>query len=127
MVPDEGIEPPTFGLQNRCSTAELIRRRANPRGIGYQHKAGLAICFCTLNKKGPAKAGPFSSVWAFAAYSPAKMSRSLVSGRKIRPMTKVMSATTIGYQRPAKISPEAATMAKAVGGRKPPNQPLPIW
>jgi hypothetical protein len=25
-VPDEGIEPPTFGLQNRCSTAELIRR-----------------------------------------------------------------------------------------------------
>ena len=25
MVPDEGIEPPTFGLQNRCSTAELIR------------------------------------------------------------------------------------------------------
>jgi hypothetical protein len=28
MVPDEGIEPPTFGLQNRCSTAELIRRAA---------------------------------------------------------------------------------------------------
>jgi hypothetical protein len=26
MVPDEGIEPPTFGLQNRCSTAELIRQ-----------------------------------------------------------------------------------------------------
>jgi hypothetical protein len=26
VVPDEGIEPPTFGLQNRCSTAELIRR-----------------------------------------------------------------------------------------------------
>ena len=25
VVPDEGIEPPTFGLQNRCSTAELIR------------------------------------------------------------------------------------------------------
>ncbi len=28
MVPDEGIEPPTFGLQNRCSTAELIRLSA---------------------------------------------------------------------------------------------------
>jgi hypothetical protein len=27
MVPAEGIEPPTFGLQNRCSTAELSRRR----------------------------------------------------------------------------------------------------
>src|SRR6478609_9696949 len=24
-VPDEGFEPPTFGLQNRCSTTELIR------------------------------------------------------------------------------------------------------
>jgi hypothetical protein len=28
VVPDEGIEPPTFGLQNRCSTAELIRLSA---------------------------------------------------------------------------------------------------
>jgi hypothetical protein len=28
LVPDEGIEPPTFGLQNRCSTAELIRPTA---------------------------------------------------------------------------------------------------
>ena len=26
LVPVEGIEPPTFGLQNRCSTAELNRR-----------------------------------------------------------------------------------------------------
>ena len=26
MVPAEGIEPPTFGLQNRCSTAELSRQ-----------------------------------------------------------------------------------------------------
>ncbi len=25
MVPGEGIEPPTNGLQNRCSTAELAR------------------------------------------------------------------------------------------------------
>ena len=24
-MPAEGIEPPTFGLQNRCSTAELSR------------------------------------------------------------------------------------------------------
>jgi hypothetical protein len=28
LVPAEGIEPPTFGLQNRCSTAELSRREA---------------------------------------------------------------------------------------------------
>ncbi len=26
MVPGEGIEPPTFGLQNRCTTAVLTRR-----------------------------------------------------------------------------------------------------
>ena len=26
VVPAEGIEPPTFGLQNRCSTAELNRQ-----------------------------------------------------------------------------------------------------
>jgi hypothetical protein len=25
LVPGEGIEPPTNGLQNRCSTAELTR------------------------------------------------------------------------------------------------------
>jgi hypothetical protein len=30
VVPDEGIEPPTFGLQNRCSTAELIRLGLRP-------------------------------------------------------------------------------------------------
>ena len=38
VVPDEGIEPPTFGLQNRCSTAELIRRSG--RLLRYQ-RAGL--------------------------------------------------------------------------------------
>jgi hypothetical protein len=26
LVPGEGFEPPTFGLQNRCSTAELTRQ-----------------------------------------------------------------------------------------------------
>jgi hypothetical protein len=25
LVPGEGLEPPTNGLQNRCSTAELTR------------------------------------------------------------------------------------------------------
>jgi hypothetical protein len=30
LVPAEGIEPPTFGLQNRCSTAELSRLEAAP-------------------------------------------------------------------------------------------------
>ncbi len=26
MVPGEGFEPPTFGLQNRCTTTVLTRR-----------------------------------------------------------------------------------------------------
>jgi hypothetical protein len=29
MVPDERIELPTFGLQNRCTTAVLIRRNCS--------------------------------------------------------------------------------------------------
>jgi hypothetical protein len=49
MVPGEGIEPPTFGLQNRCTAAVLTRRKApwtravpNPRESptqGLQHAA----------------------------------------------------------------------------------------
>jgi len=27
LVPGEGFEPPTFGLQNRCTTTVLTRRR----------------------------------------------------------------------------------------------------
>ena len=33
LVPGEGIEPPTFGLQNRCSTAELTRRTGGAFGL----------------------------------------------------------------------------------------------
>ena len=40
MVPDEGIEPPTFGLQNRCSTAELIRLGARATSAD---RAGQAV------------------------------------------------------------------------------------
>src|ERR1700748_3320752 len=40
MVPDEGIEPPTFGLQNRCSTAELIRQRVARSVIAEAHAGG---------------------------------------------------------------------------------------
>ena len=37
MVPVERIELPTFGLQNRCSTAELNRLKAIDRiGVGRQ-------------------------------------------------------------------------------------------
>ena len=30
LVPGEGFEPPTFGLQNRCTTAVLTRHGARP-------------------------------------------------------------------------------------------------
>ncbi len=30
LVPGEGIEPPTFGLQNRCTTAVLTRHEPRP-------------------------------------------------------------------------------------------------
>jgi hypothetical protein len=32
-VPAEGIEPPTFGLQNRCSTAELSRHSVSEQSL----------------------------------------------------------------------------------------------
>ena len=43
MVPAEGIEPPTFGLQNRCSTAELSRLQdqwvsANPSPVSGRRR-----------------------------------------------------------------------------------------
>ena len=43
MVPDEGIEPPTFGLQNRCSTAELIRpsRKKTPWDAGFLFNSAI--------------------------------------------------------------------------------------
>ena len=33
LVPDEGLEPPTFGLQNRCTTAVLTRHERNLREL----------------------------------------------------------------------------------------------
>jgi hypothetical protein len=39
-VPGEGLEPPTNGLQNRCSTAELTRHQAHKCGISALFKRG---------------------------------------------------------------------------------------
>jgi hypothetical protein len=50
VVPVERIELPTFGLQNRCSTAELNRRLAEfSTGCRYQSANVLA----TLTLKSP--------------------------------------------------------------------------
>ncbi len=38
LVPGEGFEPPTFGLQNRCTTPVLTRRpkEYRPMGVSLQ-------------------------------------------------------------------------------------------
>ncbi len=38
MVPAEGFEPPTFGLQNRCTTTVLSRHVHNGRERLYYQK-----------------------------------------------------------------------------------------
>ena len=46
MVPGEGFEPPTFGLQNRCTTTVLTRRSGAPRTeySGRRLSASLDSC-----------------------------------------------------------------------------------
>lgn len=55
------------------------------------------------------------------------MSTFLVSFRKNVPMTRVISAMPIGYHKPKYRLPVPATRAKEIAGKKPPNQPLPMW
>ncbi len=40
MVPAEGFEPPTFGLQNRCTTTVLSRHARSPRRPARVHHDG---------------------------------------------------------------------------------------
>src|SRR5258706_15619028 len=40
MVPAEGFEPPTFGLQNRCTTTVLSRLKGKTRTrFGLEHRS----------------------------------------------------------------------------------------
>lgn len=137
MVPAERIELPTFGLQNRCTTA-VLRRPRYPARAGQVEPHRSATCErAVTSAAGRGQASAMSRNEKPRPYGRgfhrcdrlddhSRMSRFLVSGRKSKPITKVPSATMIGYQRPEKMLPLAATMAKAVGGRKPPNQPLPM-
>ena len=36
IEPKRGLEPPTYGLQNRCSTIELFRQRWLVRRAGFE-------------------------------------------------------------------------------------------
>jgi hypothetical protein len=47
LVPAEGIEPPTFGLQNRCSTAELSRRRGTASSVSIERQTADFMDFAT--------------------------------------------------------------------------------
>jgi hypothetical protein len=61
MVPAEGIEPPTFGLQNRCSTAELSRQDDWDRqGKSGVNATELEAANTRLALKEPPSAAPFS-------------------------------------------------------------------
>src|SRR6185369_1255625 len=63
----------------------------------------------------------------FAGGSPASSSGTpRVSGRNSRAQTMLTSVKPSGYQRPALISPRAATSAKALTGSNPPTQPTPM-
>ena len=87
MVPDEGIEPPTFGLQNRCSTAELIRRRIprNPEwgnrrslGFGASESRGALRCpheFSAFARKTAPKDPPIATIGPFRAHPPPRLMR----------------------------------------------------
>ena len=59
---------------------------------------------CFYHKKKPRTDGAGRDVKKGGRARPSSyicvMSRSLVSGRKIRPTTKLIAATTIGYHRP---------------------------
>ena len=43
MVPAEGFEPPTFGLQNRCTTTVLSRPRAPPFASDDAERPAFAL------------------------------------------------------------------------------------
>ena len=66
MVPVERIELPTFGLQNRCSTAELNRRlnlaSGNDEIPGFRRSCGRSNI--RLARKGPEPPGARDRLYA---------------------------------------------------------------
>src|SRR3546814_6712354 len=60
MVPGEGIEPPTFGLQNRCTTAVLTRPgprfpRSLRQGQEAAVSAGVRACMASACTRSASK------------------------------------------------------------------------
>lgn len=48
MVPGEGFEPPTFGLQNRCTTTVLTRRQGGPFERKQRHPSRENVLSLTV-------------------------------------------------------------------------------
>ena len=55
-MPGEGIEPPTNGLQNRCSTAELTRLKRRATSVADLPQVGTGKRVLPI-KKSPAPLG----------------------------------------------------------------------
>jgi len=125
--------PPPRAVEVRAETT--VRPPIVGRGTGFEGESGDDIAVlgpAGLNDVRPAgrlhrESCRFLSDRFCQARSSWRMSRPLLSGNAKNPITAHTEATTMGYQRPWKMSPVAATIAKATVGRNPPNQPLPMW
>jgi hypothetical protein len=135
MVPVERIELPTFGLQNRCSTAELNRRI---EAIGARRKCPpLGPIFggsnIRLGRKGPeplepvsslpyGKRRPFQPPFPSAIRRPSywqrcrrpSSPRNQVPGTQTKPLRRAYSSPPIG-----EVAMAAAVPAATSPGRKP--------
>src|SRR6478752_10135587 len=101
MVPVEGIEPPTFGLQNRCSTAELNRPRR------YTERA-----FSLAARTGRGQGWPARSSIAVSSNQAKVPSNNCSLGWRMRILRTMAAATAVLILAagPAWCAPKAATL-----------------
>ena len=110
-MPDEGIEPPTFGLQNRCSTAELIR----PRGrllasSGLAPAQGLHRPAGTVGVHGPSTATASSMPGQGGMVIATKASGAVVLGAELERASRAGSS-------PRRRARAARSVSSAAGRR----------
>ena len=131
VVPDEGIEPPTFGLQNRCSTAELIRLPVRRRGSEISAaRAGSSRPAAKTQKAGGLRHRPLDLPHLIrasgAAQSQMRMSRSFVSRQEDQPHHEAHRRDDDRVPQPGVDVAGGRHDREHGRGRKPPNQPLPM-
>jgi hypothetical protein len=118
LVPGEGLEPPTNGLQNRCSTAELTRRRdaimRAERNISRAGRSQGTAATQTVHEKGRRLAPPA------LAFLPLCRMRSLA--RSWQSLTRTGGKSGPGDRmdpRPTGIADSRAGAEAAEAGRIP--------